>query len=152
MSHCAMLQKCIAMSPQSLRKVEPDSTSCNSCCNKIVATDLMIGTHVTIFNSACNLCRNFVVDGETMCKTEKLRKEQNFDWMNQLLKQIRVNLSLQATCSLRVGYDCYRKDRNCNGGAEAGVQCSLIQSKWPSKRIPDLESMVCVGLGVQFLL
>jgi hypothetical protein len=32
------------------------------------------------------------------------------------------------------------------------LQCSLIKSKWPSKRIPDLESMVRVGLGVQFLL
>ena len=51
-----------------------------------------------------------------------------------------------------IGYGCYRKDRNCNGGAEAGVQCSLIKSKWPSKRIPDLESMVCIGLGVHFLL
>ena len=35
--HCAMLQKSVAALPQSLRKVELDSTSCNSCCNKNVA-------------------------------------------------------------------------------------------------------------------
>ena len=35
--HCAMLQKSVAALPQSLRKVELDSTSCNACCNKNVA-------------------------------------------------------------------------------------------------------------------
>ena len=35
--HCAILQKSIAALPQSLRKVELDSTSCNACCNKNVA-------------------------------------------------------------------------------------------------------------------
>ena len=29
--HCAMLQKSVAALPQSLRKVELDSTSCNAC-------------------------------------------------------------------------------------------------------------------------
>ena len=32
--HCAMLQKSVAALPQSLRKVELYSTSCNACCNK----------------------------------------------------------------------------------------------------------------------
>ena len=35
--HCAMLQKSVAALPKLLRKVEIDSTSCNSCCNKNVA-------------------------------------------------------------------------------------------------------------------
>ena len=35
--HCAMLKKFVAALPQSLRKVELDSTSCNACCNKNVA-------------------------------------------------------------------------------------------------------------------
>ena len=35
--HCAMLQKSVAALPQSLRKLELDSTSCNACCNKNVA-------------------------------------------------------------------------------------------------------------------
>ena len=35
--HCAMLQKSVAALPQSLRKVELDSTSCNACCSKNVA-------------------------------------------------------------------------------------------------------------------
>ena len=34
--HCAMLQKSVAALPQSLRKVELDSTKCNACCNKNV--------------------------------------------------------------------------------------------------------------------
>ena len=37
MLHCAMFKKCVAALRQSLRKVEPDSTSCNTCCNKNVA-------------------------------------------------------------------------------------------------------------------
>ena len=36
-SHCAMLQKSVAALPQSFRKVEFDSTSCNACCNKNAA-------------------------------------------------------------------------------------------------------------------
>ena len=146
MSHFAMLQKCIAMLLQSLRNVEPDSTWCNSCCNKIVARDLMIGDacynfqfrvqfvsqlccrnklrekYVTQCNSALEVkCAHIQI---SICKTQKLRREQNFDWMKQLLKQIRVNLSLQPTCSLRVGYDCYRKDRNGNGG---GCECCSVR-------------------------
>ena len=39
--HCAMLQKSVAALPQSLRKVELDSTSCNACCNKNVARQKM---------------------------------------------------------------------------------------------------------------
>ena len=35
--HCAMAKKCVAALRQSLRKVEPDSTSCNVSCNKNVA-------------------------------------------------------------------------------------------------------------------
>ena len=35
--HCAMLKKFVAALPQSLRKVELDSTSCNACCSKNVA-------------------------------------------------------------------------------------------------------------------
>ena len=34
MLHCAMAKKCVAALRQSLRKVEPDSTSCNASCNK----------------------------------------------------------------------------------------------------------------------
>ena len=37
MLHCAMAKKCVAALRQSLRKVEPDSTSCNASCNKNVA-------------------------------------------------------------------------------------------------------------------
>ena len=37
MLHCAMTRKCVAALRQSLRKVEPDSTSCNVSCNKSVA-------------------------------------------------------------------------------------------------------------------
>ena len=37
MLHCAMLQKSVAALPQSLRKVELNSTSCNACHNKNVA-------------------------------------------------------------------------------------------------------------------
>ncbi len=37
LSHFAILQKCFATLPQSLRKAEADCTSCNACCNKNVA-------------------------------------------------------------------------------------------------------------------
>lgn len=45
-----------------------------------------------------------------------------------------------------MGYVCYRKDRNRNGGG-----CAVfVKSKWPSKRRKDLESetleMVCVEI------
>ena len=48
------LKKYVAVLRQSLRKVEPDSTSCNASCNKNVA----IVSHVTPCKFACNLCRN----------------------------------------------------------------------------------------------
>ena len=37
MLHCAMAKKCVAALRQSLRKVEPDSTSYSASCNKNVA-------------------------------------------------------------------------------------------------------------------
>ena len=55
--HCAMLQKSVAALPQSLRKVELDSTSCNACCSKNVAR-LDHCLFVTPCNFSCNLCRS----------------------------------------------------------------------------------------------
>ena len=52
--HCALAKTCSAALRQSLRKVEPDSTSCNASCNK----NVVIARHVTPCNFACNLCRN----------------------------------------------------------------------------------------------
>ena len=52
LSHFAILQKCFAALPQSLRKVEADSTSCNACCNKNVAR--LDDCDVTPCNFACN--------------------------------------------------------------------------------------------------
>ena len=40
MLHCAMARKCNAALRQSLRKSEPDSTSCNASCNKNVVARL----------------------------------------------------------------------------------------------------------------
>ena len=57
MLHCAMAKKCVAALRQLLGKVEPDSTSCNASCNKMLR-DFMIARHVTPCNFACNLCRN----------------------------------------------------------------------------------------------
>ena len=57
MLHCAMAKKSIAALQQSLRKVEPDSTSCNVSATKMLR-DFMIVKHVTCCNFACNLCSN----------------------------------------------------------------------------------------------
>ena len=56
LSHFAILQKCFATLPQSLRKAEADCTSCNACCNKNVAR--LDDCDVTPCNFACNLCHN----------------------------------------------------------------------------------------------
>ena len=55
--HCAMLQQSVAALPQSLRKVELDSTSWNACCNKNVWRLGNCG-YVTPCNFSCNVCRN----------------------------------------------------------------------------------------------
>ena len=55
---CAMLQKSVEALPQSLRKVELHSTSCNALAATRMLRDLMIAGHVTPCNFSCNLCRN----------------------------------------------------------------------------------------------
>ncbi len=55
MLHCAMFKKCVAALRQSLRKVEPDSTSCNTvlqqkCC---VTLGLRGMLHLAISLATC---------------------------------------------------------------------------------------------------
>ena len=63
-----MAKKFIAVLRQSLRKVEPNSSSCNASCNKNVAWvyDCKACAHV---NFACNLCRNKIERVVAICET-----------------------------------------------------------------------------------
>ena len=68
MLHSAMSLKCAAAFQQSLRKVEPDSTSCNASGKNVARVyNCDFARYVTPCNFACYLCGNKIARQVAWC-------------------------------------------------------------------------------------